>query len=137
MKKNINLIGIALLMLSFFAFSGFSCGNEGGIKLRVIGSGNFDGYYIIDGGNDYTNGKEGTIRGDQDNNYRYEKSLGTFKHIEISIKKDISNSTMDIYLFEQNGDVIQRVTNAACEPSSATTCINSSSMSYTSTTGQH
>ena len=129
MRRNINLLGIALVMISFFAFSGLDC-ESGGVELRIVTTGNnFSGYYIIDGG------KENFFTGNVDGNglYKYSKNLGIFKHVEISATKDYPSSTMDLYLYDQNGDVIQKINNASCDigPASTSTCTNSSSMSYT------
>lgn len=128
MRRNINLLGIAIIMLSFFAFSGLNC-DEGGIEFRVVANGEFSGYYIIDGDKEHPFGS--TIDGN--GLYKYSKNLNTFKHIEISVTKKAAASTMDLYLYDQNGDVIQKINNASCEigPMSTSTCTNSSSMSYT------
>ena len=136
-KRNINLLGITLLMVSFFAFSGFNC-EEGGIELRVVGTatttaiggtvtdGNFSGYYIVDGGS--VKSISGTL--ESNGFYRFSTNLGTFKQIEISVTKDNPRATMDIYLYDQNGDVIQKINNASCD-AGPSTCTNSSAMSYT------
>ena len=111
-------------MSLFFAFNGCE---EGGIELRVVATGgNFKGYYIIDGGS------EKIISGtDTNGRHRFSTNLPTsFKHVEISVTKDDSTTTMDIFLYDRNGDVIQKVNNASCD-SLVSHCINSSSMSYT------
>ena len=135
MRKNINLILIPLLLLSFFAFSGFDC-EEGGIELRVIGTdGGFTGYCIVikdgDKNERFFEGRTADAQGF----YVYSRNLGTFKQVEISVTKDKPTSTMDIYLYNQNGDIIQKVNNASCEAGGASTitCTNSSTMSYTFT----
>ena len=133
MKKNINIILIPLLLLSFFSFSGFNC-EEGGIELRVIGTdGGFTGYYIIIKDGDK---KETFFEGrtaDAQGFFVFSRNLGTFKQVEISVTKDMPTSTMDIYLYNQNGDIIQKVNNASCSAGSTVTCTNSSTMSYTFT----
>jgi hypothetical protein len=144
-------------MLSFFAFSGFSSCESGGIELRIIGTtperdesdgsnidttkvkDGFSGYYIIDGGRVRPIILDDEEEDDDDDKktkfFRFSKNLGTFKHVEISVTKNDPRTTMDIYLYDQNGDVIQRVTNASCDAGLAT-CTNSSSLSYTFTAGQ-
>jgi len=133
-RRNINLMIIPLLLLSFFAFSGFDC-EEGGIELRVVGSGDFAGYFTKDGGQESSISCPGDNCSTRNGLSIFSKNLGTFKQVEISVRKESSSSVMDIYLYDKNGDVIQRITNAACEPQ-AGACTNSSSMSYTFTSGQ-
>jgi hypothetical protein len=128
MKKNINLLAIALIMLSFFAFSGLDCESTG-TELRVIGTkGNFSGYYIINGGaeNFFTSSLEGDFS-------RFSKDLGVFRFVEVSVNKYNVEAAMDIYLYDVNGNLLQKVNNSACK-SNYTTCESSttSTMSYTS-----
>ena len=133
MKRNINLIVIALLILSFFAFSGFDCESTG-TELRIVGTeGNFSGYYIINGGD------ENFFTGSLENNglYKFSIDLGTFRYIEITANKENTYATMDLYLYDVNGNLIQKVTNSSCH-SLYTTCVNSASstMSYTARSGR-
>ena len=127
MKKNINLLGIIFVLISFFAFSGLDC-ESGGIELRVVGTGgSFDGYYVINGGD------EVFFTGSLNNGlYRFSKDLGTFRFVEITATKDNVSAAMDIYLYDVNGNLIQKTTNSGCF-SHYTTCSNtvSSTMSYT------
>jgi hypothetical protein len=143
MKKNTSLIIIPLLMLSFFAFSGFDCESQG-IELRIIGTipetnpeitGGFSGYYVINGGSE----ELFTSSGEPKNGLHiFSQDFGTFRFIEITATKTDSRATLDMYLFDQNGNILQKVTNSSCSTSttSTATCSNSSSMSYTFRSGR-
>lgn len=125
MKRNINLLGIAFLILAFFAFSGLDCESTG-TELRIIGTDSFSGYYIINGGD------ENPITATSQNNlYIFKKDLGVFRFIEITATKDNPTAAMDLYLYDANGNLIQKVNNPACF-SHHSTCANtaSSTMSY-------
>ena len=140
MKKNINLIVITLLVLSFFAFSGFNCESGDGIELRIMAiGGGFSGYYTINGELEIHSIESTPVSSDSlgDNAlsiHRYREDLGIFRYIEITVTKANPYTAMDMYLFNQNGDVIQKVNNTSCSSggSFTSTCQNaSSSMSYT------
>ena len=137
MKKNINLIVITLLVLSFFAFSGFSCEEGDGIELRIVSiGGSFAGYYAINGELEINPIESTPVSSDSLGAnalpiHRYREDLGIFRYVEITVTKDDPYTAMDIYLFNQNGDVIQKVNNTSCF-GYANTCQNASStMSYT------
>ena len=139
MKKNINLIIIPLLLLSFFAFSGFDCESQNGIELRIISIGDgFTGYYVIDGGIEEP---LMPLQPFGDNGFSFIENLGTFRFIEIRATKTNSRSMLNIYLYDQNGNLLQKVTNHSCSTGnwqgSTATCSDSSTMSYTfRTTGR-
>ena len=138
MKKNINLIVIAFIILSFFAFSIFGCESEGGIELRIVSTGGgFSGHYTINGGDENSfNGSEILRDNASTDLYKYSEKLGTFRFIEITANKDDDIITMDMYLYNQHGDIIKKVNNASCDRSRVTGVTTScpsttSTMSYT------
>ena len=125
-------------MLSFFAFSAFNCEDGDGVKLRIIATGgNFSGYYVINGGNEEP--FMGTLA--DSGLYKFNMNLGTFRFIEITATKvsDNSSISMDMFLYDQNGNLLQKVTNPSCVTAnnrpSTEYCKNSSSMSYTLRSG--
>ena len=144
MKKNINLLGIALIMFSFFAFSGLNCESTG-TELRIIGTNNkFSGYYIINGNKEEHIDKDDIHQHKDSKFYVYRKDLGTFRFVEITVNKEITDThgnlanAMDIYLYDANGNLLQKVNNSACSSLPFyTTCTNtaSSTMSYTYRSG--
>ncbi len=128
MKKTAYAVLFAAAL--FFSFSGMDCEDGGGIELRVVGTnGNFTGYYIIDGGGEHHFSGEDQGSGF----YRFSEKLGTFDYVDISVTKSVSESALDVYLYDINGDLIKKENNSSCTAgaNSTTTCDNSVDISYT------
>jgi len=127
-------------MISFFSFSGMDCDSQG-IELRIIATkpagvsestDGFTGYYVINGGEEEV---FLSVRDDKDGLYKFRRDLGIFRFVEITATKGDSRITMDVYLYDQNGNIIQKLNNSSCSvgnwAGSTATCTVSSTMSYT------